>query len=149
MLRCVQFFATPWTVACQSPLSIGILRARTPEWAAMPSSRGSSQPRIKPRSSTLQADSLLSEPPGKPMCICESQSEVAQSCLTLCDLMDCSLPGSSVHGIFQARIVGCHFPLLGIFPTQGLNPSLPHRRQTLYRLSHQGSLNTSQLTYTQ
>ena len=32
-------------------------------------------------------------------------SEVAQSCLTLCDLMDCSLPGSSVHGIFQARVL--------------------------------------------
>ena len=30
------------------------------------------------------------------------QSEVTQSCLTLCDPMDCSLPGSSVHGIFQA-----------------------------------------------
>ena len=32
-------------------------------------------------------------------------SEVAQSCLTLCDPMDCSLPGSSVHGILQARIL--------------------------------------------
>ena len=32
-------------------------------------------------------------------------SEVALSCLTLCDPMDCSLPGSSVHGIFQARIL--------------------------------------------
>ena len=32
-------------------------------------------------------------------------SEVAQSCLTLCNPMDCSLPGSSVHGIFQARIL--------------------------------------------
>ena len=31
-----------------------------------------------------------------------SESEVAQSCPTLCDPMDCSLPGSSVHGIFQA-----------------------------------------------
>ena len=30
---------------------------------------------------------------------------VAQSCLTLCDPMDCSLPGSSVHGILQARIL--------------------------------------------
>ena len=30
---------------------------------------------------------------------------VAQSCLTLCDPMDCSLPGSSVHGIFQARVL--------------------------------------------
>ena len=33
------------------------------------------------------------------------ESEVAQSCLTLSDLMDCSLPGSSVHGIFQARVL--------------------------------------------
>ena len=33
------------------------------------------------------------------------QREVTQSCLTLCDPMDCSLPGSSVHGIFQARVL--------------------------------------------
>ena len=35
----------------------------------------------------------------------ESESEVAQLCLTLCDPMDCSLPGSSVHGIFQATVL--------------------------------------------
>ena len=35
----------------------------------------------------------------------KSESEVAQSCLTLSDPMDCSLPGSSVHGIFQARVL--------------------------------------------
>ena len=35
----------------------------------------------------------------------KSESEVAQSCLTLCDPMDCSLPGSSIHGIFQARVL--------------------------------------------
>jgi len=35
--------------------------------------------------------------------------------------------------------VGCHFLLQGIFPTQGLNPSLPLCRQILYHLSHQGS----------
>ena len=35
----------------------------------------------------------------------ESESEVAQSCPTLSDPMDCSLPGSSVHGIFQARVL--------------------------------------------
>ena len=35
----------------------------------------------------------------------KSESEVAQSCLTLSDPMDCRLPGSSVHGIFQARVV--------------------------------------------
>ena len=35
----------------------------------------------------------------------KSQSEVTQSCLTLSDPMDCSLPGSSIHGIFQARVL--------------------------------------------
>ena len=35
----------------------------------------------------------------------KSESEVAQSCLTLRNPMDCSLPGSSVHGIFQARVL--------------------------------------------
>ena len=35
----------------------------------------------------------------------KSESEVTQSCPTLSDLMDCSLPGSSVHGIFQARVL--------------------------------------------
>ena len=35
----------------------------------------------------------------------KSESEVAQSCLTLSNPMDCSLPGSSVHGIFQARVL--------------------------------------------
>ena len=47
-------------------------------------------------------------------------------CVTLCNLMNCSPPGSSVHWILQARIlaVGCHFLLQGIFLTQGLNPCL-------------------------
>ena len=35
----------------------------------------------------------------------KSESEIAQSCPTLCDPMDCSLPGCSVHGIFQARVL--------------------------------------------
>ena len=35
----------------------------------------------------------------------KKESKVTQSCPTLCDLMDCSLPGSSVHGIFQARVL--------------------------------------------
>jgi len=35
----------------------------------------------------------------------KSESEVAQSCLILCDPMDCSLPGSSTDGIFQARVL--------------------------------------------
>ena len=68
--------------------------------------------------------------------------EVAQSCLTLCDPKDWSLPGSSVSDLGfskQDTGVGCYFLLQEIFLTQGSNPGLPHCRQTLYRLSHQGS----------
>ena len=66
----------------------------------------------------------------------------AQSCPTLCDPMDCSLPGSSVYGNFPRENigVGCHALLQGIFPTQRPNPGLPHCRQSLYCLSQQGSL---------
>ena len=70
---------------------------------------------------------------------------VTQSCLTLCDPMDCSSPGFSVHGILQARTlewVAIPYSFLqGISPTQGLNPGLLHGRQILYHLSHQGSPN--------
>ena len=38
----------------------------------------------------------------------KSKSEVTQSCPTLSDPMDCSPPGSSIHGIFQARVLECH-----------------------------------------
>ena len=60
---------------------------------------------------------------------------------TLCDPMDCSPPGSSVHGDSPDKNtgVGCYALLQGIFPTQGSNPGLPHCRQILYHLSHQGS----------
>ena len=44
-LGCIWLFATPWTVACQAPLSMGILQARRLEWVAMPSSRPSPRPR--------------------------------------------------------------------------------------------------------
>ena len=67
----------------------------------------------------------------------KGRSEVAQSCPTLCDPMGCSLPGFSVHGIFQARILEwVAFLLQGIFPTQGSNPGLLHCRQMLYHLTH-------------
>ena len=58
-------FVTPWTVAHQAPLSMGILQARILEWVAMPSSRNLPNPGIEPRSLALQADSLLTKPPGK------------------------------------------------------------------------------------
>ena len=59
-------FSTPWTVAHQAPLSMGILQARILEWVAMPSSRGSSQARDQTQSLAFQADFLPAEPPGKP-----------------------------------------------------------------------------------
>ena len=66
---------------------------------------------------------------------------IVQSCLTLCNPVDCSPPGSSVHGILQARIlewVAMPSLLQGIFATQGSNPGLAHCRQILCCLSHQG-----------
>ena len=66
---------------------------------------------------------------------------VAQSCLTLCNPMDCSLPGSSVHGDSPGRTtgVGSLSLLQGIFPTQESNRGLLHCRQIPYQLNHQGS----------
>ena len=71
-------------------------------------------------------------------CVCVS---VAQLYPPLCDPMDCSLPGSSVHGILQARILGVdsHTLFQGIFLTQGSNPSPLHCGQILYHLSHKGT----------
>ena len=66
---------------------------------------------------------------------------LTQSCLTLCNPMDCSPPGSSVHGDSPGKNtrVGCHALLQGIFPTQESNPGLLHCRWILYHLSHQGN----------
>ena len=68
------------------------------------------------------------------VCVC-----VRCSVVSVCDPMDCSLPGSSVHGIFQVRMLEwVHAFLQEIFQTQGSNPGLLHCRQILYHLSHQG-----------
>ena len=63
---------------------------------------------------------------------------VAQLCLTLWDPMDCSPPGSSIHGILQARILEwvTISSSRGIFLTQGVNLGLMDYRQILYHLSH-------------
>ena len=73
----VRLFATPWTVAYQASQSMGF--SRQEYWSGLPFP--------------------------SPMHKSESESEVAQSCATLCDPMDCSPPGSSVRGIFQARVL--------------------------------------------
>ena len=73
----------------------------------------------------------------------KSESEVTESCPTLSDPMDCSLPGSSVRGISQARIlewlewVAFSF-IQRIFPIQASNPG-SHIAGRRYYLSHQGS----------
>ena len=78
----VCLFETPWTAAYQAPPSMGFSRHKY--WSGLPFP--------------------------SPMHESESESEVAQSCPTLSDPMDCSLPvlhatGFSVHGIFQARVL--------------------------------------------
>ena len=64
-----------------------------------------------------------------------------QSCPTLCNPMDYSPPGSSVHGVLQARILewGCLALPQGIFSIQGSNLGLLPCRWILYPLSHLGS----------
>ena len=62
----VQLFATPWTVACQAPLSMGF--SRQEHWSRLPfpSPGDLPDPGIEPGSPTLEAGALTSEPPGKP-----------------------------------------------------------------------------------
>ena len=65
-LSCVRLSVTPWTVARQTPLFVGILQARILEWVAMPSSRVSSQPRDRTQVSQIAGNSLMTKPPQNP-----------------------------------------------------------------------------------
>ena len=94
--RCIQLFATPWAVAPMDSVH-GISQARILEWIAISSSRGSPRPSDQTCVSCIGRWILYTEPAG--------EVKVAQSCPTLCDPMDGSLPGSSVHGILQTRIL--------------------------------------------
>ena len=87
---------TSSTIGHQAPLSMGILQAGILEWVAMPFYRESSQATDRTQVSALQVGSLLSEPPAKPS-YTPSVSSVTQSCLTLFNPMDCSMPGLPVH----------------------------------------------------
>ena len=73
------------------------------------------------------------------LCIKESEwVKVTELCLTLCDPMHCSLPGSSVHGILQARILEwIAFPFSRVFPTQELNSGLPYGRFFMNRATRE------------
>ena len=64
---------------------------------------------------------------------------IAQSCLILCHPTDCSPPGSSVHGILQARILDVlPFPSTGDLPDPGTEPGSPALQADFYHLSHHG-----------
>ena len=65
----VRLFATPWTVACQAPLSMAFSRQEYWSGLPFPSPGDLPDPGIEPWSPTLRADTLLSEPPGKPCCL--------------------------------------------------------------------------------
>jgi len=73
------------------------------------------------------------------------------SCAWLCDPIDCSLPGSSVHGDSPGKYtgMGCHTFFEGIFPTQVSNPGLPHCRQILYHLEKSMATHSNILTLVQ
>ena len=64
---------------------------------------------------------------------------VAKSCLTLCDPMDCSLPGSSVHGIFQARILEWEVIPFSRGALPGIKPIPPALEMDSLPLSYQGN----------
>ena len=74
----IQLYATPQTAAHQAPRSLGF--SRQEHWSGLPC----------------------------PSPMNESEREVAQSCLTPSDPMDCSPPGPSIHRIFQARVLEWH-----------------------------------------
>ena len=104
----------------------GISQARILEWVTTAFTRGSSQPRDWTRVSCIGRWILyhLSHLGSKPWggCVCVCVCFIVQSCLTL-QLLDCNLPGSSVHGDSPDKNtgVGCHALLQGTFPTQGSN----------------------------
>ena len=62
----------------------------------------------------------------------ESESEVARLCLTLSDLMDCSLPGSSVHGTFQARVL--EWGAIAFSKLPGSGTTIPVTKQCIFKI---------------
>ena len=101
-------FVTPWTVACQAPLSMGFPRQEYYSGLPLPIPRYLSYSGIKLPSPALAGRFFTTEPPGKSHIKIQphlfpfghdyqSISSVAQSCLTLCNPMDCSLPGFPIH----------------------------------------------------
>ena len=129
--------ATPWTVARQAPLSMEFFRQEY--WSGMPfpSPGDLPNPRFEPWSLALQADSLPSEPPGKPQVTIRSDKSLSRVQLFATPWTVALL--CRWNSLGKNTGVGCHSLLQGIFPTQGSTPGLMHCRRILHHLSHQRS----------
>ena len=128
-LSCAQLFATPWTVACQAPLSMGILQARIGSGEPIPSPRELSTEELN--QVLLHCRQILYQLnyPGEVECISRQQS------VNLLLLFSCSVVSDTLrpHELQPARLlhpwdipgkntgVAWQFLLQGIFLTQGLN----------------------------
>ena len=145
-------FATPWNVACWAPLSMEFPRQEYLSGLPFLPPGDLPNPGMEPLSPALAGELFTTEQPGFPEPDFSSMKvfsfsfpEVKWSHSVMSDSL-------RPHRLKPARIlcpwdfpgkntgVGCYFLLQEIFPTQGLNPGIPHCRQTLYHLSHQRSL---------
>ena len=101
----IHLFVTPWTIALQAPLTMEFSRQEYWSGLPFPTPGDLRYPGIEPEFSMSTVSPALggrfftTEPPGKPIAYAEVQVLITQSCLTLCDLMDYTLEGSSLHGI--------------------------------------------------
>ena len=113
---CVWLFTTPWTVACQALLSMGFSRQEYWSGLPFPSPGDLPDPGIKPGSPVLQADSLLSEPPGKHY-LNKFQEFFCWECYSYWSsfkfvLRDgTQLPGSGCYGVVEPGATGVALPV--------------------------------------
>ena len=147
-----------WIAQQRSPHGKGCLKDPRPDmWMSLNEILPQLNPQMTPQPCRHLNGSLGKDPEPEPwaqllrlshMCV---HDQSLQLCPTLCD-MDCSPPGSSVHGILQDKNtgVGFHALLQGIFPTQGSNQWLPlhlqyHRRILYHWATQEGEIKSYSL----
>ena len=136
----VRLFATPWTVACQAPLSMGFSRQEYWSGLPFPSPGDLPNPGIEPGSPALQADAFTLSHQGSLSGIYTPAHTRART-RTRRPVRRIAIPWTSYRG---QMVAFSH--LQQIFPTQELNQGLLHCRRILYQLSYQGSLFTDEET---
>ena len=128
---------TPWTVARQAPLSMGFLSKNTGVGCPFLLQGIFPTRRSNPPLPHLQADSLPLRHQGSPF---DGAPVCVLSCPTLGDLMDCTPPGSSAHGISQATMLaGWPFPTPGTLSNPGSGPVSPALAGGFYATMPAGS----------